>query len=1438
MADEIPLPAEDTFVGKEGGIPLPAEDTFVGKPSPRVPENAPMDLEPPGGPAAPMPTPSTVQSLGSPDLEPTRLPWSPEDVRSADSPDTQPDPLTTQATARMSGYDWTDIDAHLAGVREVAANYGYTDAAVDAHLGYQDSIANFNRLASAMQGNLTNPTEGVHPIAAASQGVLEPSTNPMMPIQVNALTPDVRQAYADALNNATTKTPQTFASDYTNAIQSLTGDDVSTAQDRIAAQLPHPRELVDYGIGLAQSRTNPRLPTFDTQNAPGMVSPGNLDPWNRPVLHNPDGSYSTTSSMSIGTDHGETLIPTVVEGKRLSDEDAIAHFHSTGENLGTFRTPAAADRYATALHNAQATMYDDNGNLKPPPPQLPMDPETAAIARRNMTTLWAQTNWAPIEIYTEAQQNPLLRDSLIQPRMDEGAFEKALGFSVMGGLAPGLTAVSEILPQTKKFTEGLAGALGTTAEQLFGGIAGALTPQQYMKSEARLLSGDMTGSEAAGFIAQHILGLPEGVAKSYGPIEAEGAAAGEPKTTPTPPEGQKPFVVKKGEVPEVVEPGPPMKFDLVPPKQNVVLDKLEGQPIAHDITADGQKVATATITQTGTTAHIQSIEPEFGAVKDMPVKLFGPGLVDQVREQYLAAHPEVDSVSAAGVSVPSIRDATQSMVDTLGTTRAEPRPSVATTFNNLMQDENGRMYTGAADVPTPKTIGDDVDRAMMKLSGNAKADRAMLYTWLNALPDEYKDPKFIEQVGHWHEEKMMGDNARTMNPVPPTATREFLDQVRPLIDEWDSRAATLRDQLKDSRMSDVAERQLPWDQGGLPRVLRDDQAHYNPADPVTEQNVITGGRGKLNAANFDPDAPWRKMYVYENDATGARNFGMQPMELKGINYGDKVSDPLGNYTVKPATMKEIETHTAGTAQPLEFSKHWLANMAEDVARMGRISRNLEVMKGLRDQLTEQGLFRPGNARGSSEGMSRVEAPQMHGYAAPRIAEAVNSFFQDPRVSTGTWDKLERTIGGFNRTIMAALFVSPVVHIGNVGAHYWTGRGWESLTPTGFGRQFKYMGRALKEVLAMGPRYQDFLRNGSGLLYSDTKIQNFHEMLLTKLMHEQMADQGGVWSQLSKSLGFTGAVHLVQWELQASRKILWAGGDMFSLARQMELEDRGLTKDEAVRKVEKDIPNYWVPSSVMGTVLASKVMKSSMVMNFGRYKYGQVASLYNMARDVIGVTRTPEERFASMGKVIALGALALGVYPLINYGLQQVFGPGSEMKAFGPLSIVKGAYGLTQGQKEWPAAVGTLLSKSPIWQIADQVTDNQNFWGKPIVNQKKDIPGMISDFVQGAGKDWYPTQLLEQSMKPGGVKQSLGDLGGLDLKTPMDPTLKAKFDAKDTAAAMASENKDAFAAYLRSLMGVAAPPSGTNRGTNRAPLEPRSRTPVYRAPNETRPRRSQ
>jgi hypothetical protein len=87
-----------------------------------------------------------------------------------------------------------------------------------------------------------------------------------------------------------------------------------------------------------------------------MVVPGNIDLDNRQAVVK-DGSISTELSFSVNIDGLEVLLPTVIDGKIVSEKEAIEHFFTSGEHLGMFRTPEEAEVYAEILHLRQEEVY-------------------------------------------------------------------------------------------------------------------------------------------------------------------------------------------------------------------------------------------------------------------------------------------------------------------------------------------------------------------------------------------------------------------------------------------------------------------------------------------------------------------------------------------------------------------------------------------------------------------------------------------------------------------------------------------------------------------------------------------------------------------------------------------------------------------------------------------------------------------------------------------------------------------------------------------------------------------------------------------------------------------------------------------------------------------------------------------------------------------------
>jgi hypothetical protein len=129
----------------------------------------------------------------------------------------------------------------------------------------------------------------------------------------------------------------------------------SVEDGRLLAALVHThpsyaKAIGDQGLRMAlQAGHTPR--TAAPPRPTGMVKEGNINLNGRPIYKWPNGQISSEISFSRGTDDGEVLVPQIVNGKVLNQDQAWEHYKQTGEHMGVFDTPEHANAYAEQVHN-------------------------------------------------------------------------------------------------------------------------------------------------------------------------------------------------------------------------------------------------------------------------------------------------------------------------------------------------------------------------------------------------------------------------------------------------------------------------------------------------------------------------------------------------------------------------------------------------------------------------------------------------------------------------------------------------------------------------------------------------------------------------------------------------------------------------------------------------------------------------------------------------------------------------------------------------------------------------------------------------------------------------------------------------------------------------------------------------------------------------------
>lgn len=705
--------------------------------------------------------------------------------------------------------------------------------------------------------------------------------------------------------------------------------------------------------------------------------------------------------------------------------------------------------------------------------------------------------------------------------------------------------------------------------------------------------------------------------------------------------------------------------------------------------------------------------------------------------------------------------------------------------DNVVPFPKSRTLAAAAESDDPELVGsahvgdggpvvgdeadpvERVDNALYRLSGHKEADKVDVQQFLQAMPDEIKDPAVQEALYHAIEQKMVDPNAAIPEHLQPA----FEAMADPYKEQTD-----LINHLRE--LGDPEAEHYGYDTGYVARRAEGHTPLFDDSEGPSRGDPILGTKPTLTARAQAQKQ--RTAGFMATDQDGNTVFTDTP------DRTDIMDRPYAS--VRPATTAEIEANTGTT-----YHKNALVNTLDNVMHLRQVVRNHEVLDELKQNLIEQGLAHRDEHyfRGEDGMMNTVQAnserpegfrqvpsvPQLKGMSfAPHIAEVLEDNFNRPLPG----DPLE-ALSKVNRALTVPMFITPVIHAQNVAVHWGIGRGFDWVRPGGMKSLLNDGASAIHQVLTMGPIYKDLIRDGMAGQFIGTQTRDFHAKLLKAAGREMDPEMQSIFA---KAAG-------VPWKAikaayDTSSKALWYVNDVMLMQRVLELKRKGMSTHQAIYEAEREIPNYRIPPRVGGTKAgiagrtASRVLQSSAIGMFNRYKYGAARAWAALAKDL--AKGDASQRAEAVGKLLVAIVTATAMYPAMDWAAQKVTGnKNARFKRAGGLSMTDAAYDMATGQKDPSLASSTFFSPGPVEQLGTGLVGNHDFFGRDIRTPGAPPWYQSAEAAEYLGtQGFYPGRLADQTADGHG-DQALGALAGLQLPTDKQMQNKTKFAAKDKAA---------------------------------------------------------
>ena len=693
------------------------------------------------------------------------------------------------------------------------------------------------------------------------------------------------------------------------------------------------------------------------------------------------------------------------------------------------------------------------------------------------------------------------------------------------------------------------------------------------------------------------------------------------------------------------------------------------------------------------------------------------------------------------------------------------------------------LDSGPADEPLERTMQRHED-ALYALRGDAEVSRAMEAAALKKIPGT---PQMRESLYHAIEAPMADKSA-----VMPPVLDELHEEWKPL----QTLSRSLYDEIK--QMSPQVAKVLDEQDHPETAAIRDQTYVHrirldkpgSPLDRMGAQDPMGGRRGRgfsRRASSLNK----RSTFVMES-ADGTRTY--IPKELAIARPNMKIGDKLPRgtdgkvRTVQPATTMEVEANDPQA----KYLKDPFVTMIHDIAEKQRVRRNLQYINSLKPDLQQRGLmwtkttrwkgddgiWRSKNTKGSPPaGFEKV--PGLLGFEDDYFQPRLQKVFKD-YVALGPDEPFGQMFENVSRLLIGSLFYNPVLHDLNIAGMALVGRGAEWMRPTGWLSLVRNGLRASDAVDTMNNDYLRALREGLPLQFSRAANADVYKMMI-RAAGLAMKNDPGAWGTVARALGFKTLSDMTKAYYRAANLSMWKIGDKMMMQRWYELQERGMSIEEATKQAGTEIASYRVPTEVFGQRWVTNIINAT-TLAFSRFHYSLIKSIVSMAK--FSATGSDPERLRAAGQWLAFAVMAFQAAPILNKALQKLTGnKNAKFRGFGPFAYADRAIELSQGQKDAADVIGSVITPTPATEGIGQSLTGRNYYGKPLIEPEASPLGKGVEAGEAVAGDFPPTEPLMGIAQPGGLARSLAAQVGVELPTPKQvkywETHKG-YDKKDAA----------------------------------------------------------